>query len=58
MEDKSLRNKVLTSFLWRFAERTGAELVTFIVGIVVARILEPSAYGLVAMSVPVPISHN
>lgn len=50
MEDKSLRNKVLTSFLWRFAERTGAELVTFIVSIVVARILDPGVYGLVAMS--------
>ena len=35
--------------LWRFAERTGAQLVGFIVGIIVARILEPSAYGVVAM---------
>ena len=31
--------KVIGNFLWRFAERCGAQLVTFIVSIVLARIL-------------------
>lgn len=41
--------KVITSLLWRFAERVGAEGVTLIVTILLARILEPTAYGTVAI---------
>lgn len=40
---------VLTNFIWRFLERTGAQIVAFVVQIVLARILEPSAYGTVAL---------
>lgn len=40
---------VLSNFLWRFAERSGAQLVTFIVSIVLARILLPEDYGTVAL---------
>lgn len=40
---------VLSNFLWRFAERCGAQLVTFIVSIVLARILAPEAYGQIAL---------
>lgn len=40
---------VITNFIWRFAERIGAQVVAFIVSIVLARILEPSAYGTVAL---------
>ncbi|MFR3431482.1 MAG: oligosaccharide flippase family protein [Holdemanella porci] len=36
-------------FLWRFAERCGAQLVTFIVSIVLARILSPNDYGTIAL---------
>lgn len=43
------KKKVLTSFFWRFGERIGAQLVSFIVSIVLARILAPTAYGTVAM---------
>ena len=35
--------------LWRFAERSGAYLVQFIVSIVLARILGPEAYGTIAL---------
>lgn len=45
-----MNNKtVFTNLIWRFAERVGAQLVAFIVSIVLARILEPSAYGTVAL---------
>ena len=40
---------VLSNFLWRFAERCGAQLVTFIVSIVLARILAPGDYGTIAL---------
>lgn len=45
MENK----RVLTSFIWRFAERCGAQLVTFIVSVVLARILAPEDYGQIAL---------
>lgn len=40
---------VLNNFFWRFSERCGAQLVTFIVSIVLARILSPENYGTVAL---------
>ncbi len=46
---KSDRNSVLSNFIWRFAERCGAQLVTFIVSIVLARILAPEDYGQIAL---------
>lgn len=46
---KNDRNSVLLNFVWRFAERCGAQLVTFIVSIVLARILAPEDYGQIAL---------
>ena len=40
---------VFSNFIWRFAERCGAQLVTFIVSIVLARLLTPEDYGTVAL---------
>lgn len=41
--------KVFTNFIWRFLERCGAQGVTFIVSIVLARLLDPAVYGTVAL---------
>lgn len=41
--------KVFNNFIWRFLERVGAQGVTFIVSIVLARLLDPSVYGTVAL---------
>lgn len=43
------KNKVLSNFIWRFAERCGAQIVQFIVSIVLARILLPETFGTVAL---------
>ena len=43
------KNKVMSNFLWRFAERCGAQLVTFVVSVVLARLLDPEVYGTIAL---------
>lgn len=40
---------VLSNFIWRFAERCGAQGITFVVSIILARLLEPEAYGEIAL---------
>lgn len=40
---------VVSNFIWRFAERCGAQGVTFVVSIVLARLLDPAVYGMVAL---------
>ena len=43
------KGNVVSNFIWRFAERCGAQLVTFIVSIILARILAPEDYGTIAL---------
>ena len=43
------RKVVISSLFWRFAERCGAQGVSFIVGLVLARLLAPEDYGLIAI---------
>lgn len=43
------QKKVLSNLLWRFAERCGAQGVTFIVSIVLARLLDPNIYGTIVL---------
>lgn len=40
---------VVNNFIWRFAERCGAQAVTLIVSIVLARILAPGDFGTVSL---------
>ena len=42
-------NSVVSNFIWRFLERCGAQGVTLIVSIVLARLLNPDIYGTVAL---------
>lgn len=44
-----MKNEVMKNLLWRFAERCGAQGVSFIVSIILARMLDPEAYGTVAL---------
>lgn len=43
------KNGVISNFIWRFLERCGAQGVTLIVSIVLARLLNPEIYGTVAL---------
>lgn len=40
--------KVVSNLIWRFLERCGSQVVAFVVSIILARILDPQDYGLVA----------
>ena len=40
---------VIKNMSWKFAERITAQIVTFIVSIVLARILDPSDYGVISL---------
>lgn len=45
----STSKNFFSNFIWRFAERCGAQLVHFVVSIVLARMLMPDHYGVVAL---------
>ena len=48
-ENEISSKKVFMNLIWRFAERSGAQIVQFVVSIILARILMPSDYGTVAL---------
>lgn len=49
MAEESLKQKTIGGFFWRLAERCGAQGVSFVVSIVLARLLAPAAYGTIAL---------
>lgn len=49
MDNKITKTKVASNLVWRFAERMGAQIVSFIVSLVLARLLLPDDYGTVAL---------
>lgn len=42
-------SSVFSNLIWRFAERCGAQAISFIVTIVLARMLAPEEYGVIAL---------
>lgn len=46
---ENVKQKVFSNLIWRFAERAGAQLVGFVVSIILARILSPNEYGNIAL---------
>ena len=49
MSEEITGKKVASNWLWRFFERCSAQIVTFFVGIVLARVLGPQAYETIAI---------
>ena len=43
------KQTVIVNFIWRFLERFGAQTVTAVVSLVLARLLDPAVYGTVAL---------
>ncbi len=44
-----MRSRVFSNLSWKFAERIAAQFVTFIVSIILARLLSPQDYGIIAI---------
>ena len=49
MENNNVKNKVLSGLIWKFMERMSSQLVTFVVSIVLARLLDVASYGAIAI---------
>ena len=45
----SLKSSVITSLIWKFLERIGTQGVQFVVAIILARLLAPADFGLIAL---------
>jgi len=46
---KSLKNKALTGMAWNSVERFAGQGISFVIGIILARILMPADYGVIGM---------
>lgn len=49
MDNQIIRSKIIYSLIWRYAERCGAQLIQFVVQIILARLLTPSDYGIIGL---------
>lgn len=49
MSEGGLQKKVLSGLVWKFGERMGAQAVSFLVSMILARLLLPSDYGVIAL---------
>ena len=47
--NESLKSKTLAGLFWMYMERIGAQLVSFVVSIVLARLLMPEEYGVISI---------
>lgn len=45
----SLKKEALSGLIWTFSQQFGSQIITFIIGVVVARLLLPSDFGTIAM---------
>lgn len=43
------QKEVLINFIWKMAERCGSQIISFVVSIILARLLMPSDYGMIAL---------
>ena len=49
-EKTNYKRTTLSGLIWKFAENMGAQLISTIVSIILARILVPEDYGIVALT--------
>ena len=49
MDEQSIKKRVVSGVVWKFAERILAQAVSLLVSIIIARLLDPSDYGVVSI---------
>lgn len=49
MMNSDIKSKTVSNMIWRFAERSAAQVVSFIVSIVLARLISPKEYGSITL---------
>lgn len=47
---ENLQQKTFSGVMWGFLEKFSVQIVTFVVGVILARLLSPSDYGLIAIT--------
>lgn len=48
--EENLKKKTINGMLWQFLQKISGQLISFIISVILARILSPSDYGLVALA--------
>ena len=48
--EENLKKKTINGMLWQFLQKVSGQLVSFVISVILARILTPSDYGLVALA--------
>lgn len=48
---ESLKDRAITSFVWNFLEKAGSQGIALIIQIVLARLLSPNDFGIMAIMV-------
>ena len=48
-DNQSLRKKTISGAFWKFGEKMSSQIVNFIVSIILARLLLPEDYGIIAL---------
>ena len=48
-EMQTLKTKIISGLFWRFGERITAQIISFFVTVVLARMLMPEQYGIIAI---------
>ena len=46
---KELKQKTISGVFWRFGERITAQVITFVVSMILARLILPEEYGVIAI---------
>lgn len=49
IEENNMKNKVILGLIWKLIEKTGAQGIQFIISIILARLLLPEEYGIIAL---------
>ncbi|MBE6643073.1 MAG: lipopolysaccharide biosynthesis protein [Ruminococcaceae bacterium] len=49
MSEQNIKKKTVSGLFWRFMEMCGSQGVTFVVSVVLARLLDPAVYGTIAL---------